>query len=816
MHIESMLICRANGKVYEKLLISGLQENSNLVIIKKDGDSSEADIPARLYQQVNVGPDSKTAVAVYPIMTIHVGSFDIAEYSPDSELISRARHIINFNSAKWSSRVNYRTHRAACNEIRLIDERELDYGEADIRTISAIGTDSHLLMRVEVSWPNCPKALDGEAVQLDCVNLRGETVLHDYVYMGSSVSDLSSSRSTLHVTHTLSVRIQWNQKKLFLYAWVKGHPETTVIRQVDQTEYEQLLNQSNSMLYRDAYSDPYYEEWLHKQQLSNFELDQQRTTAFKIKPLFSIVVPLYNTPLLFFDAMLSSVIAQTYGNWELLLVNASPDNPQLNNRIQDAAESDNRIRLLSLNSNGGISLNTNAGINIAKGDFVCFLDHDDYLEPNTLFEYAKALNQWDDIDLIYCDEDKVSPEGKYVNPFFKPDFSIDLLRNNNYICHFLTVRKSVLDMLPPNTPEFDGAQDYNLILHTVERARRVHHVPMVLYHWRISETSSAGDANEKSYANEAGLKALTEHLHRVGLDAKVQREKRPFTFKVIYDVPANRPMVSIIIPTKDHARLLKDCISSIVQLTTYSNYEIILVENNSTEPDTFECYRCLQDLYPSKIRVVSWSQEFNFSKLINFGAQHAKGDYLLLLNNDTRVITPDWMKIMLGIASRQEVGAVGVRLYYPDDTLQHAGVGFGDDGPAHYFTSLPRGKHGYFCLDDAQRNLSGVTAACMMTRKDVFFEHNGFNEDYAVAYNDVDYCLRLQENGYLITYTPEVELYHYESISRGFDEMGEERIRYIKELARLHFDWAPLFAKGDPYYTPNLRRNYPDFCYYHF
>lgn len=817
MHIDSLLICRANGKVYEKLRISDLKDSGSVIVAILGDNMAQGEpmIPARLYRIQDAGVGIKTAIAVYPIMPVKSGTYSIAEFSDQGKLVAQAEHRVEFDSAKWKSRINYRTKRSECEEIRLIDEREADYGDAAIKPLMVIGADTHILVRIEITRPLSLYHDNDGRDDICCINIRGEQVPIRAIQMGSSTSDLQSGTTAILISHTYSVSIPWNQGDLYLFASVNGKPETTITRTLPQGEYESLLSQTDKLFYQNAHSDPYYAEWLRAHRPTPFELDQQRAASFATNPLFSIVVPLYNTPLSFFKDMVASVTTQTYQNWELILVNASPENAELSDAILQAQMEDGRIVVETLAANEGISLNTNAGIRLAKGGFTCFLDHDDLLEPNALFEYAKAINQHPDTDLIYCDEDKLDPSGTYINPYFKPDFSIDLLRNNNYICHFLSIRKSLLETLPPNTRDYDGAQDYNLILHAVEHARRVKHVPKVLYHWRISETSTAGNADDKPYATEAGIKALKEHFERVGLRATVQKEERPFTYKVFYDVPQNNPLVSIIIPSKDHIKLLDTCLSSISKLSTYRNFEIVIVENNSTEKETFEYYDTICNRFSEMaIMVVTWEHEFNFSKIVNYGAQYASGEYLILLNNDTEVITPNWIEILLGIASREDVGAVGAKLLYPDDTLQHAGVGFGDDVAAHYFSNLPRGNHGYYCFDDAQRNVSAVTAACMMTKTSIFNSIGGFNQDYAVAYNDVDYCLRLRAKGCLITYTPEAELYHYESVSRGFDTDGDSRVRYIKELARIHLDWASFFAEGDPYFTPNLRRDFPEFCYY--
>ena len=407
------------------------------------------------------------------------------------------------------------------------------------------------------------------------------------------------------------------------------------------------------------------------------------------------------------------------------------------------------------------------------------------------------------------------PDGKLAQPFFKPDFNIDLLRNNNYICHMLTIRKSLLDTLEPNTKEFDGAQDHNLTLRAVEKARKVHHAAKVLYHWRLSETSTAANADSKPYATIAGIKAVQSHLDRLGLNAKVEQARRPFTYKVTYAVPDSHPLVSIIIPTKDHADILDNCITSIVEKSTYDNYELVIIENNSTKKATFDYYDKLQAKYPDIVRLVTWEHEFNFSKLMNFGVAHAKGNYLLLLNNDTEVITPNWIETMLGICAREDVGAVGAKLYYPDNTIQHAGLCVTGGVAGHLCQSMPKDNWGYFALNDAQQDFSAVTAACIMTKRSEYEKVGGFTEELQVAFNDVDFCLKLREINDLIVYTPEVELYHYESISRGVENNTEKQIRFHKEVAYMNYRWANYYVEGDPYMNPNLTVEEPINRYYH-
>lgn len=817
MRIDSELICRANGKVYESLKISGLSSsNSRLTQLPKFSDRKNPILPCRLCNTFRTGERELSTIAVYPILSVHSAVLSFAEYSSTGEFLSQGTHVVDFGSAKWQSRINYRIHRDECNAIRLIDEREPEYGDRSLRLLSAIDDQEQIILRLLITLPHQDFGNTAENVRIECVNSSGSSIRHIDIPMGSSSRHYYGPGGDVLVTSTVSVRIEKGLGDLHFFAWYESFPENIVVSTITEQEYCQQLDRSNAMLYGDALTDPHYEEWLRNNRPTPFELDRQRATEFPITPVFSIVVPLFNTPLSFFTDLLESVMSQTYGAWELLLVNASPENAELSSKALAATKDDSRIRLITLDSNKGISLNTNAGIAEAQGDFICFLDHDDLLEPHALFEYAKAINERPDTDLIYCDEDKLI-DGKHIHPYFKPDFSIDLLRNNNYMCHFLAVRKTLLDLFPPNTAEFDGAQDHNLILNASEHARHIHHVSRILYHWRICETSTAGNAADKPYATIAGIKAVQAHLQRLGISASVESTSRPFTYRVTYDVPEDNPLVSILIPNKDHIDYLKKCIDSIVEKSTYENVEIVIIENNSTKRETFEYYEELtSSSQPVPIRIITWDKPFNYSAIINFGVKKAHGDYLLLLNNDTSVITPNWVEILLGIASRQEVGMVGVKLLYPDDTIQHAGVCFDGQRAEHQFVNLPRRGTGYFCLADAPRNLSAVTAACAMTRRDVFEKVGGFDETFAVAYNDVDYCLSLREVGYLVVYTPEVEMYHHESVTRGSDNFNiATRTRYIGELARLDSKWSSFFANGDPYYNKNLAAHFPEIAYYH-
>lgn len=520
-------------------------------------------------------------------------------------------------------------------------------------------------------------------------------------------------------------------------------------------------------------------------------------------PLFSVVVPLYHTPVPVFLEMVESVQAQLYQHWELILVNSTPGDVELSKAI-DALD-DRRIRVVSIGENLGIAGNTNAGVDAAEGDYIAFFDHDDLLDKLVLFRYAQAISATPDVDVLYCDEDFLTETGDLINPHFKSELNIDLLRCHNYVTHLLTVRAPLAKSLRLRS-EFDGAQDYDLVLRLSEVTDKFVHVPEVLYHWRMSDSSTAKSSGNKSYAADAGLRALKEHLGRAGLDAEVEHAPFSCFYTTTYRLKGD-PLVSIIIPNKDSSEVLAQCIDSIYVKTEYKNFEIIVVENNSVLPETFEYYRALESEH-SSVRVVTWPGEFNYSKINNFGAGFARGDYLLLLNNDVEVISPKWLGSMLGFCQREDVGAVGARLLYPDDTVQHAGVGMifcknrGEmGGPVHVFGHLDSEDPGYMNRAVISQDVSIVTGACLMTKRSVFDSVGGLSEQYAVAYNDVDYCLKVRRSGKLVVFDAAAELYHYESFSRGSDEVDDKIERFVTEQGRLRMDWPRCFYRGDPSYT---------------
>ena len=545
---------------------------------------------------------------------------------------------------------------------------------------------------------------------------------------------------------------------------------------------------------------PWYEAYIP----DKAELEKQKKHKFAYTPRISVAVPAYCTPEIFLRQMIQSLLDQTYPDWELCIANGSPDDTEMTAILKEYASADRRICVRDLDENQGIAGNTNAALTMASGEFVGLLDHDDLLAPNALYEIVKKLNEDRNLDAVYTDEDKVTTDlSEHFQPHLKPDFNLDLLRSNNYICHFFVVRKTIVDKVGGFRQEFDGAQDHDFIFRCVEEASgRVGHVPEIVYHWRTHKASTADNPASKMYAFDAGRRAIEAHLKRVGVEGEVSHTPDLGFFRVKYPVHGE-PLVSIIIPNKDEKESLQACIESIREKTEYQNYEILIIENNSTSEEIFHYYKELSR--DPKIRLLRWKKEFNYSAINNYGVRHAKGDYLLFLNNDVTVITPGWIKEMLGVCQRREVGAVGVKLIYPDNTIQHAGCVVGMGGIAgHMFVNMPAERTGYLHKASLLQDMSCVTAACMMMKKNVFLEAGGFTEELAVAFNDVDLCLKVRSHGHLIVYDPYVKLYHYESKSRGAEDSEEKVRRFQSEIEYIRSHWIDILKNGDPYYNKNL------------
>ena len=545
------------------------------------------------------------------------------------------------------------------------------------------------------------------------------------------------------------------------------------------------------------------------------EAAKQRARKFDKDVTFSILVPLYNTPKDFLKDTIDAVIAQTYEKWELCLADGSDDaHAYVGEYCRQAAAADSRIRYKKLEKNEGISGNTNECLKMATGNFIGLYDHDDILHPAALYYYMEAICD-EDADYIYCDE--TTFHGKSVDNMitlhFKPDYSPDNLRANNYICHFSVFKRSLLEGTELFRSQFDGSQDHDMILRLTSAAKHIVHIPKILYYWRSHKGSVAADISAKEYAIDAAKGAVADHLRKCGYDNFRIESTRAFEtiFRIHYPL-LKSAKVSILIPNCEQKDVLKRCIDSIIEKTTYRDYEIIVIENNSHSPEIFAYYDELKS-HP-KIKVIEYKGEFNYSKVNNFGAKEATGDYLLLLNNDTEVITLNWLEELLMYAERDDVGAVGAKLYYPDKTIQHAGIvlklgAHRTAGHSHYRVNYENlGYMGRLCY---AQDVSAVTGACLMVKKSLYEEAGGLDEDFRVALNDVDFCLKLREKGYLNIWTPFCELYHYESASRGTDLSGPGAERYESECERFRNKWKEVLDKGDPYYNVNFSLDRSDY-----
>ena len=544
------------------------------------------------------------------------------------------------------------------------------------------------------------------------------------------------------------------------------------------------------------------------------ERRREEETVFPREIKISVLVPLYNTPEKFLREMIDSVVTQTYKNWELCLADGSDDKHIDVGRIcQEYIEKDSRIKYQKIEKNLGISGNTNVCFSMATGNFIGLFDHDDVMHPSLLFECVKTVCE-KDADYVYTDEATfTSPNlDDLIVLHFKPDYSPDNLRANNYICHFSMFDADLLKKTGLFRPEYDGSQDHDMILRLTEEAKHVCHIPKILYYWRSHPNSVAADIGAKTYAIDAAKRAVHDHMRDYyGIEVEVESTRAfPTIFQIKYPINGE-PLISIVIPNKDHVEDLRRCITSIEKKSTWKNYEIVVVENNSVEQSIRDYYKELES--DPKVKIVTYEGGFNYSRINNVGVKETKGEYLLFLNNDTEVISPDWMEQLLMYAQRKDVGAVGAKLYYADNTIQHAGVVIGlgahrSAGHTHY--KMPREHLGYMGRLCYAQDVTAVTGACLMVKKSIYEEVNGLDESFTISLNDVDLCLKIREKGYLNIFTPFAELYHYESKTRGMEE-GEKLRRYERECAHFRDKWKEQLDAGDPYYNPNFSLDYSDF-----
>lgn len=543
----------------------------------------------------------------------------------------------------------------------------------------------------------------------------------------------------------------------------------------------------------------------------NITLHLERLTS---KPLISVVMPVYNTPEKWLRLAIESVLGQLYPHWELCIADDASTAPHIRPLLEEYRRRDSRIKVVSRSKNGHISAASNSALELATGEFIALLDHDDELAPHALYMVAHELNLFPDADIIYSDEDKIDEEGRRFNAIFKPDWSPELFYSQNYICHLTVYRASLVGSVGGFRIGFEGSQDYDLCIRcaAMTTPARIRHIPWVLYHWRAISGSTATSTHQKSYAEQAAVRALADHFKAIDPAIRVKAGKCHTTYKVVYPLPKELPLVSIIIPTRNCCKVLKRCIDSIIKKTGYQNYEIIIVDNQTDEPKSLAYLNRLRS--NPRVRVLLYDNAFNYSAINNFAVGHARGEIIGLLNNDLEVISADWLSEMVRHAVRPEIGAVGAKLYYPSKRIQHAGVILGVRGVAgHAHHGFHREELGYWGRLILTHNVSAVTAACLIVRKDLYEQVGGLEEEHlSVAFNDIDFCLRIREAGYRNVWTPFAELYHYESLSRGYEVTKEKRDRFDRESGFMIERWGERLYV-DPYYNPNLTLEFLDFSF---
>lgn len=590
-------------------------------------------------------------------------------------------------------------------------------------------------------------------------------------------------------------RLWIKAKKGFKYMAKNGISHT-----IQRAKIEKLRNQAS------------YPNWLARNEVLDIEAMTQEIATFHYQPKISIAMPVYNVEEKWLRLCIDSILNQVYTNWELCMADDASTDPNVKKILTEYQQLDERIRVVFREQNGHISEATNSALAIATGEFVALLDNDDELAINAFYEVVKVLNENPELDLIYSDEDKIDMDGNRSDPAFKPDWSPDLLLGTNYISHLGVYRRSILEEIGGFLKGYEGSQDYDLVLRFTEKTtkERIKHIPKVLYYWRMLPTSTAVDQGSKGYAFEAGLRAVQDALVRRGINGHATHGAANGLYDVYYDIESEK-LVSIIIPTKNGYKDVQRCVSSIIEKTTYQNYEIIMADNGSTDPKMHELYAEFEQQLPGRFFVESIDIPFNFSTINNRAAKKAHGEYLLFLNNDTEVITENWLTLMVSFAQQERIGCVGAKLLYPNNTVQHAGVILGLGGVAgHGHYGYPHGDLGYFGRLAINVNYSAVTAACLLMKKADFDAVGGFEEAFTVAFNDVDLCLKVQALGRDNVWLHEAELYHFESQTRGYDDKGKKKKRFEQEKVMMEEKWGPLI-ENDPFYNPNLTRDIPNF-----
>lgn len=799
MAIQFNEITRGRAMVFIRIIISEefLQDRPVAIALTEEGKS----IPTKL---IRYNHDNEW-VLVLPQLDVSIIATIASGHDKDSLLVSP-------RCVKNSSRFNTLIHNPDAERVRNADAKiRRSAGRIYIDEVIPDWDHEQIVVHGTIETPlstgspcHCD-TLPMTVLMRDGRPLNGLS----WTPLGESIDTDDTMEGV--ALHRLSFSLRMPSEPPSAIIWAKGLKTIDGDVFLAITDNELIARRNDfASLTCSAMNDRAYSEWFRTHSATHEALALQRVQRFPIEPTFSIVVPLFHTPLDFFDDMTSSALNQTYSKLQLVLVNASPQDVPLTRAVSSLAQQDSRVTVVTLERNLGITENTNRGIAASSGEFVCFLDHDDIIEPNLLYEYVLGINRHTDTDLLYCDEDELD-HGVLCKPNFKPDWDPEMLCSHNYVCHMLTVRRSTIDAIPPGTSEFDGAQDHNLTLHAGELARNVYHVRKPLYHWRVSSGSTASDPDAKPYTTTAGILAVQKHIDRMGINGLVsQRQNLPNFYQINYRF-TRRPLVSMVIPNKDGVATLNRCLTSISDKTSYQNYEIIIVENGSRESDTFRYYEMIQR-DSSTIRVTNYepNDTSNDSRIINYGAAQAWGEYLVLLDKSTEVISTDWLEQLLGPCMTKQVGIVGAKLLYPDGTIQHSGICFHRAEPSFLGLHLPNRNHDYYEYYQVMRDARAVTKACLLTKHELWNELHGMDESFAANYSDVDYCLRAWHCGYRVIYQPAAELYCRRPLMRSTTAKDySQALRQKKKEEGLLMSRYPLFyAEGDTLQNPNVEGLY--------
>ncbi|MFU0854712.1 glycosyltransferase family 2 protein [Kluyvera cryocrescens] len=583
-------------------------------------------------------------------------------------------------------------------------------------------------------------------------------------------------------------------------------------------EYGSLSIDRLTTVYNETFTLPSldYEEWIETVETPSLPDKGDVKVILETMqkpPLISVVMPVYNPEEVYLRACIDSVLEQSYPYWELCIADDKSPKEHVQRVLREYEAKDPRVKVVYRQQNGHISAASNSALQIAIGEFVALLDHDDALPEHALLFMAQTIHSQPNARILYSDEDKLNAKGERFEPHFKSDWNPDLFFSQNYVSHLGVYHHDLLKKISGFRLGVEGSQDQDLLLRCLPhvQADQIVHIPRVLYHWRTVEGSTALASGEKSYTTDAGIKALQDYFATRQPGVKVEAGRVPNTYRVCYPIPEPAPLVSLLIPTRDRRSLTETAVRSILEKSTYTNYEILILDNGSVEAETLEFFSQIQE-EDHRVKVLAYDYPFNYSAINNFGARHAKGTIIGLINNDIEVINPEWLTEMVSHSLRPEIGCVGAKLYYPNDTLQHGGVILGIGGVAnHSHKHFSRTHPGYFARLVCTQNYSAVTAACLLIRKEIFDAVEGLDEEnLKVAFNDVDFCLKVREAGYRNLWTPYAELYHYESISRGIEDSPEKIARFTGEVDFMKSKWGK-HLEIDPFYSQNLTKDREDF-----